>query len=218
MLLVFGVSGASAYTYTYDGASVDFEASGTSLIVTLSHIDMNDVLVPIDVLTGVYFTLSGDPTLTPVSAEIATGSVLFGSDGGGNVGGEWAYNDGLVGAPGGADEGISSTGLGLFGAPNFNGSNLQGPDALDGLQYGITSAGDDPLTGNTPVTGMYALIQNEVVFTLGGLPVEGQLPGISNISFQYGTALSPVPEPTTMLLLGAGLVGLAGFGRKKFKK
>jgi PEP-CTERM motif-containing protein len=39
--------------------------------------------------------------------------------------------------------------------------------------------------------------------------------GVSFVRY-YGS--SPVPEPTTMLLLGAGLVGLAGLGRKKFKK
>jgi hypothetical protein len=39
---------------------------------------------------------------------------------------------------------------------------------------------------------------------------------LSHIS-GYGTG-TPVPEPGTMMLLGSGLVGLAGWGRKKFRK
>ncbi|HKJ32002.1 MAG TPA: PEP-CTERM sorting domain-containing protein, partial [Balneolales bacterium] len=45
---------------------------------------------------------------------------------------------------------------------------------------------------------------------------QSNLQGLSHISF-WGLSAS-VPEPTTMLLLGTGLFGLAVIGRKKFKK
>jgi len=42
--------------------------------------------------------------------------------------------------------------------------------------------------------------------------------GSYNLTDYNIASSSPTPEPATLLLLGSGLVGLAGFGRKKFKK
>lgn len=201
-------------------ASVAFEVvSFSNLRITLTNTSSADVAVPSEVLTAVFFDLAGNPVLTPVSAELAPGStVLFGSAGpGGVVGGEWAYATGLSGAPWGALQGISSVGLGLFGPHDlFPGDNLAGPASPDGLQYGITSAGDNPALGNWPVTGKDPLIKNSVVFTLSGLPENFQLSGISNVSFQYSTDLEDpgitthTPEPGSVALALIGFTLLFG--------
>ena len=208
-------------------ASANFNLTGNVLTVTLTNTSAVDVLNPAQVLTGVFFNSNG--TLTPVSALLGPGSVvLFApAPAGGNVGGEFAYASGLSGAPLGATQGISSAGLGLFGNPNFNGPDLDPPDAVNGGNYGITSAGDDPTTGNTGVTGgppgnAEPLIQNQVIFTFTVSP-GFTLESIEDVSFQYGTTLNDpnitnVPEPASMLLLGTGLLGIAAGLRKRFSR
>jgi len=47
--------------------------------------------------------------------------------------------------------------------------------------------------------------------------VQGITGGLSGVITSGGSS-QPVPEPTTMLLLGIGLTGLAFFGRKRFLK
>ncbi len=225
VLSIVAIAGtASAGTITISGtsgtrsASARFENTGGGLVIRLTNNSSADVMEPMDVLTAVFFDVISGETLTPVSALLSGATVHFGPNGGGNVGGEWAYGAGLSSAPGSATRGVSSAGFGLFGGANFNGANLEGPTAVNGLNYGLSSTGDNPTTGNTPVTGGVPLIQDHVVFTLSGISaLFDPAASIRNVSFQYGTALS---EPNVrggdgggvIPLPSASFLGLAGLG------
>ncbi len=226
LMVALGISSQAAIVFQGSegtlSAEVSFDVSGSQLIAVLSNTSGNDVLVPADVLTGVYFDYNGTSLiLTTVSATLTAGSsVLFGgTDPGGVVGGEWAFVSALVGHPG--VYAIGSAGYIPGNGFQFPGTNLQGPGSIDGLQYGLTSAGDNPVTGNTPVVGTNALIKNSVTFVLDGLPDDFDIKKLGNVNFQYGTSLleepgfpgeppgDQVPEPATYSMICAGLLALA---------
>jgi hypothetical protein len=208
-------------------ATANFTVSGNTLTVVLTNTGTGFINDASSVLTGIFFNISGAPTLTTVSALLNGSTVTPGGTAptGGNVGGEWAYSGSLgSGAP--APYGISSSGFGFFGQPNFNGPNLQNPAAVDGINYGIVNATYVNGQGNGGINST-PLIRNAVTFTLSGLPVGFSDSSINNVQFQYGTDLAeprlvganpdPIPEPSSalgMLFLGS-IGGAAALKRKK---
>lgn len=230
LALAMAVVSAQAIQFTASGtggsgasisASADFTINGNTLTILLANTAIADntpggnLDVPGNTLTGVFFDLTGNPNLTPVSATIAAGSMWQGNqcsigpcDGTTNdVGGEFRYDAGAF--PGGADRGVASAGY-IGGAANFPvAPNLDGQAAVNGINFGIISA--DPSFLPNGGLASVPLIKNSVTFVLTG--VSGLTENdISKVSFQYGTSIteprlppSKTPEPGTLLLLGGGL-------------
>src|SRR4030042_799941 len=133
---------------------------------------------------------------------------------------------------------INSTGVAFsqFADPgNLPAANNADPDFVTTAGFSADSDAPDQPNGVNPGESLGILFNlqstqtfADVLSELGdsslriGIHVQGFASGGSeafvNDGPTNGNGTTPVPEPATMLLLGSGLIGLAGYGRKKFFK
>jgi hypothetical protein len=216
-------SSARADAMLFTGSSGTLSASalfelvgGNHLNITLTNTSAADVLLPADVLTGLFF--NSVHSLSPMTAALNDSISVYKSST--DPGDGWGFAS-RVNAQGYGNA-ISATGA----VPGLGLSNFSHEfNKLGGVDFGILSAGDKSETGNTGVKKRGPLFNDSIVFTLNTSPGFSLQDLGSTVMFQYGSALnephyvgedppinpptSPVSEPASLILFGSGLAGVA---------
>src|SRR5215469_3536537 len=110
-LQAVGSQGSLSFSALFDNIG------GGLLQITITNTGLVAPASENDVIGALFFSLNGDPVLTPVSLSLGAASSI--ANGSGDPSPHWNYATGLSG-PGGATQGLSAAGYGLFdGKGNF---------------------------------------------------------------------------------------------------
>jgi len=223
-------------TFSIRGSQLDIELKNTATFLTLD---------PKDILTAVFFDITGNPSLNGPTAVVAPGTVLFRTATQstliaptslmlGSTPGGWDYEYRATGAGGISQHyGFGTAGLGYFAGGTSSGGN--GGPGNYGIAQDVTyTSFSGYLKKDKKSTDPTPLVNSLVEFTLSNLPTGFQLSDISHVRFQYGTSTSEptfpgtrvtqvtiqsVPEASTWVMAALGAVGFLGYGlRNRCKK
>ena len=125
---------------------------------------------------------------------------------------------------GGYNYGIDIDTKRLCGVSAWNGVSISSYSSSNpwAIQTGAPIGNTNLVYSPTAINGHYVIEASFLLADLGLTPSDilgiHWTMGCGNDVLNLEADVNPVPEPATMLLLGAGLIGLAGLGRKKLRK
>jgi hypothetical protein len=226
--IIFEDSGQPGFDFSVLAGSVDmtFDSGSNTLTIVLTNTSsgVTNGDASTNLLTGIGFNLPTGVAIGSGSASVAAGSGVNWdtSVSGTDVSGEWGFdNDPLNSGPF-QDPGITAssvntatTAMEASTTDKFSDTPLFNPDTLDGPEFGLLSGSVDASTA-----GGLKAIQDTVTMSvsLSGTYSGDLLQFIddNDVVLSFGSPnSSTVPEPATMAVIGAGLVGLGVMRRRR---